>query len=475
MQAFTAFVETLLTKNDGGELQRVKKSIIEATKESDVEILTDMIPAFRRILEEKNVEKKNVLFSMEGEAVARKKSRPNAESPSIALFCRFVEELCSKKHPLVLLVDDWQWLDPSSLALLHAVSSSRKVSGFMLLGTCRGNEVGVGDDLSYVLRSLEENSKVFITDIQVGDLGHTAVNEIIADLLGSEPMEVASLALKVHELTHGNGFFVQQCLMTLHDQGLLYFRNKKWRWEESSIDKSNLSQGSARIPGFTIERASLTSPAVKRVLQVAACLGSRFSRQHVQLAVDSQGADIDEAFLILVQKGVLTKRQSRYTYKWSHDRFQHAAYTLIPEGKRAEYHVSIGRRLLHKFSEADLLQNTLLVTNQLLFDVSFLRDDKERRDAAALFCAAGYRAAQSSAFEESARYFRAGIDMLPPATQWEELYSLTLRLYDGAAEMEFCLGNTKRVDDLAATVIEHARSMKDKIRAYETRILSLSA
>ena len=42
-------------------------------------------------------------------------------------------------------------------------------AGFLLLGTCRGNEVSINDTVAVVLGGLEDKG-VCITDIQVGNL-----------------------------------------------------------------------------------------------------------------------------------------------------------------------------------------------------------------------------------------------------------------------------------------------------------------
>jgi predicted ATPase len=105
----------------------------------------------------------------------------------------------------------------------------------------------------------------------------------------------------------------------------------------------------------------------------------------------------------------------------------------------------------------------------------FLETDSERERIAELYSVAGGKAAQSSAFEDAAAYFRAGIDLLP-RDHWERdsLYSLCHQLYNCLAEMECCLGNTAKVDELCRTVLINSKSLEDQMRAYDTKIYSLS-
>jgi tetratricopeptide (TPR) repeat protein len=147
----------------------VKEAMVKATEDSDMDILIDMIPALGSPFEDRDRIPES-----------RGTTRSNSENPSITLFCKFLSEFFSSESPIMLLLDDLQWLDSSSLKLLRAIVLTENLRGFMLMGTCRGDEVAISHPLSFVLRSLEEE-RVLVTNrsgMLCGDFEMAFVNYI---------------------------------------------------------------------------------------------------------------------------------------------------------------------------------------------------------------------------------------------------------------------------------------------------------
>jgi histidine kinase len=476
--AFVQFAEIVMNRSRDAAL-RVENAMIEATEESEVVLLTDMIPALGILtancsqLNMKYVE--NVEIQRHEEPST--KGRPNSESPSIVVFCKFIKALCSVQHPLVILLDDLQRLDSSSQALLQALALAKDIEGLMLIATCRGNEVSIDHPISVLLRNLEEQH-VLITDVKVDNLKSETVTEITANLLGMTPQEVEPLAAVTHRMTSGNAFFVHQFLRTLIDKGMLYYDEllHTWSWNQEDILDAHLSLSSARMLGLAVENFSQLSESVGQVLKISSCLGSEFSHQHVQLAATSSPEEVERALAILVQRGLLTisEEGTSPSYSWAHDRFQQAAYSLIPENQKEVFQLQIGMQLLYKLSETELNMHTFLVANLLFPSVEYIKNQDERNRIAAFFHHAGEKASQSSVFETAVSYLRVGIDLLA-TDHWTEQYALSLRLYHTCTEMEYCLGRFGEVDELVSVVLHNATSLEDQMRAYETKLVSLSA
>ncbi|WP_192574903.1 hypothetical protein, partial [Haemophilus parainfluenzae] len=58
---------------------------------------------------------------------------------------------------------------------------------------------------------------------------------------------------------------------------------------------------------------------------------------------------------------------------------------------------------------------------------------------------------------------------LPPDT-WQTQYAFTLDLYSLAAETAYLDGRLEQMEQLAATVLEHAHTLLDRVRIYEVQI-----
>ena len=475
VNAFSQFVDLVIAAGKD-VVVRVEKAATEATKETENNVLIDMIPALDRLAAFIDEAPEGNSFETDGQLRDKpsKKTRPYTESPSIVSFCKFIKSLCSIETRLVMLLDDWQWLDTSSLDLVQALASTENLEGFMLVGTCRGDEVGLNHPLAVALRNLEDQRNVRIIDLRLGNLSLHVVNEMVAYLLQMSLDECRRLSTLAYQMTIGNPFYVQQFIRTLMEKGFLYFDNHIWHWDEEAILDNNVSLSSARMLSVTVESIAQASDSVKQVLQVASCLGSKFSRQNVHLASAVPTNGVVTALLTIVEKGLIVVEDDGLTYSWVHDRFQQAAHSLIQESERKEFHVEIGLRLSRQLSDSELSQNIFLVANLLCHGAELIGIQDDRNEIASLLCAAGEKAAQSSAFETAASYLQTGISMLPD-NHWTAQYDLSLRLYNFCAEMECCLGKFKKVDELIAATLGNASNLQDKLRAYETKIYSYSA
>jgi predicted ATPase len=93
------------------------------------------------------------------------------------------------------------------------------------------------------------------------------------------------------------------------------------------------------------------------------------------------------AGLVLQQDGV---------YKFLHDRIQQAAYSLIPQDRRAEAHLRIGCVLLDSMTKEQFAAHLFDVANQR--DAVLLVDRNEKVQVATINLRAGRKAQASAAY-----------------------------------------------------------------------------
>ena len=124
-------------------------------------------------------------------------------------FRSFLKAICTNEHPVVLLLDDLQWIDAASLDLLSALWTDKTIQNLLFVGAYRDNEVDDVHPLNLRLNSWKEEYNLEIGDIYIGNLAPQAIQEWIADLLKREEEEVKDLAELMTKRTHGNAFFVK--------------------------------------------------------------------------------------------------------------------------------------------------------------------------------------------------------------------------------------------------------------------------
>ena len=484
--AITQLVTTVLQNDDTGEeVIRLEEAMEEATKDNpDVSwmLLVRLFPVFEKMVQEMDESNHSQLSKAvqpppNGSEANHATHTGTAETPAIVVFCKLLRAFCCVEHPVVLLLDDWQWLDSSSLEVLRTLGSMEAIPGLMIVGTCRGNEVSFQDPLAVLLRTMEEENNVRITDIQLSALSVDGVQEMVADLLelpadhDRAPLRV--LAELIHQLTGGNPFFVQQNMSALREANFIYFADGSWQWNADAMSiEDHFEVARNRILDQAVQKLADSSEEMKETLIIASFLGAQFSLQHLNLVAspDSTTISLDA----LVQEGMLYKDSRKDYYRWTHDKFQRSAYSLVPKHEQESKSIQIGRRLLANLLPEEVEEHSFLISQLYLQGFELLVSPLERIQVAQLLLVAGVKAGTSSAFHHAAVLFSHGISLLP-ARPWHDQYDLCLALHDGAIEMEYCNGNFERSDELHETILQNARSLEDQLRAYEARIASLSA
>jgi predicted ATPase len=194
--------------------------------------------------------------------------------------------LAGPSRPLVIFLDDLQWVDSASLVLIEVLMSDRDLSGLLIIGAYRDNEVHAGHPVHSLLTALE-SEHVPVRRIVLAPLERETVTPLIADALRISIADAEPLATLVTAKTGGNPFFVRQFLRALEEKDLLAFDSNggRWIWDVTRIEQETISDNVVELVTGRIGRLP---PNAQRLVRLAACLGARFDLK--TLAAISGGA-----------------------------------------------------------------------------------------------------------------------------------------------------------------------------------------
>src|SRR5262249_38691846 len=133
------------------------------------------------------------------------------------------------EHPLVLFLDDLQWLDAAMLDFLEDLLTQADVQHLLVIGAYRDNEVAAAHPLARNVEAIRK-AGASVQEIVLAPLTQDDVGQLMAEALRCEPARAAPLAQLVHAQTAGNPFFVIQFLYALAEEGLLAFEHEQARW-----------------------------------------------------------------------------------------------------------------------------------------------------------------------------------------------------------------------------------------------------
>ncbi len=448
-QAFGELVRDILVDSD--ERRAFWARAIHDALGGDARIVTDMIPPLKLLV---------------GEPPPLPPVPPTEMEQHVRrAFRELVRVFTRGGRPVVLFVDDLQWADPASLALVESILSDASMRHLLVVGAFRGNEVDGSRPFLEMLERVRA-ARTAVTEIALSPLRPEHVVHLVAETVHATRDEAWPLATLVHRRTGGNPLFIAQLLTALYDERLLRFDEEKhaWRWDVAQI----ALHGEAEDVSDLLARKITALPsAARELLETAACLGNQAP---LAILAAAHGASEDEVLRALrdtLTAGLVVRARDGYAF--AHDRVQQAAYSLVPEGRRRDAHLRIGRHLVHRLPREQWNDWIFEIATELDLGGALITDPGERTLVAELNLQAGRKAYAAAAYLSAIAYFTAGEGLLP-RDAWESRYDLTYALKLERARGEWLCGHLDAAATLIPDVLRHARTRADQAAAYRVKI-----
>jgi predicted ATPase/KaiC/GvpD/RAD55 family RecA-like ATPase len=175
----------------------------------------------------------------------------------------------SREIPLLVVLDDLQWTDPSSLLLLHYLARGMQRTPLLLLCAYRSSDVGEKHPLTPVLADL--NRERLPQEIQLKRMSLDNVSEMIKNILEQDdiPEEFCKL---VYDKTGGNPFFAEEIVKSLKEEGVIYKEETKWKFREVSAVEFPKS-----VKNVLKTRLSRLDEDCQNILTMASFIGNDFT------------------------------------------------------------------------------------------------------------------------------------------------------------------------------------------------------
>lgn len=195
-------------------------------------------------------------------------------------------EHVARRGPLVLVLDDLHWADPSTLGLLALLGRSAEPAHLLVVVTYRPSEAVVsGDRIGALLRDLVRERRAVDLELRPFSVDDT-VAYLRARFAGAEPVEGLTTLLHAH--TEGNPLFLASGVDHLVERDLLECDGSRL------TARGRLDEIDAALPvalvDLVLDEMRRLSPEELQVLEAASVVGPEFSVQSVAAAL---GADVE--------------------------------------------------------------------------------------------------------------------------------------------------------------------------------------
>jgi len=322
---------------------------------------------------------------------------------------RFLETLAAER-PLLLLIEDIHWAEPTLLDLIEGVAEWSRETPILVVCTARpefrerrpGWAGGARDVQSLSLRPLSSSDSA----------------QLIRNLLGGQaPPDEAVAAIA--EAAEGNALFAEQTVSMLIDDGTLQRDEGGWTTTRDIADLGI----PAEIQALLSARVDLLPQDEREALERAAVIGRRFESDAVERLTPAVGRDAVQAHLRELARKDLLRRDGageHAPFRFVHALIQAAVYDAIPKRIRASLHEEVADWLDDRHGDRSAEYDEI-VGRHLEGAATYLGElggvDEHARSlgarAAARLAAAGARALARGDMPATVALYTSVTDLLP--------------------------------------------------------------
>ncbi|MBE8472221.1 AAA family ATPase [Streptomyces sp. 3R004] len=316
----------------------------------------------------------------------------------------------SARRPTLLILDDLQWADATSLQLLQHLAG-RLPQGTALIGALRDRAPALSPDLSRVLAAASRRTGH--RRFRLGPLGPADVAELIRNEVGQEPGDAVAHA--IHARTSGNPFFVRELSRLLSGVGSI-------RDADGHDDAAAAAGVPSTVHDVVRDRMAGLDDRAHDLLRVAALIGREVDLRLLSRATGVGVADCLQRLEPLHTLGLLEPGpQDPSSLRFAHDLVREAVSETASKQQVIQLHLRVADALeqIHADDED--------VAERLAYHLWAAGPLAEPARTAEALIRAGRRAAAKLAFESANRQLRSAVQVTRASGLMElEFSALTL-------------------------------------------------
>lgn len=389
----------------------------------------------------------------------------------------FINLFLELEKAMVIFIDDIQWADMASLDLIRHLLGNLRSGKLLLICAYRNDEDAVYPGLQNAIKKLK-STRTPITEILLDPLNEPTISRWLSAKFNKSEQEIFELTSSIFRISRGNPFFIKQILisMSFMKTGQINIGNLTKMTEQSLGEK---------ILNFMVDKLQSLNDEMQKVLKTAASLGSEFQLSFLTeyfsdfddtalskhlwkavlegLVIPMEGVATEAKLLELIQN----KRRD-VSFRFMHDRIQHAVYSMMSEKEQLAVHLRIGKLLKHKSTTLNGSTHLYDLVRHLNISKSLL-NDQDRMELVELNALAGKTAKDSAAFSEALFYFKTSKEMLPINGRGK-YQDLTYRIYLGLGECQYLNRLFLEADSTFDEILSFCQTGEEKLEIYHLKI-----
>ena len=258
------------------------------------------------------------------------------ETHRASMFYEFTQRIqyITEKNPLLVFMDDVQWMDPASLRLLHYMSEHLKSFRAMIVCTYRPEDAN--ETLRDVMRRMTREH--LINEIHLRPLTHQETREMIMQITNMDINE--DILREIYQKTGGNPLFTREIIIQIERTG----KNPKDIVSEK-IDLPRI------IKDLIDERMSKLGDVEKNIVRIGSLIGDFIDIELIAHIASVDAFDALEVADRIVSAGLWVENEEREGFSFRHSIIREGIAAEISRVKRKYIHRKIAMGMEKKYGE----------------------------------------------------------------------------------------------------------------------------
>jgi DNA-binding CsgD family transcriptional regulator/tetratricopeptide (TPR) repeat protein/DNA-binding transcriptional ArsR family regulator len=306
-------------------------------------------------------------------------------------------------RPLVLILEDLESADPSSLELIHFLARRIREMPVALVLTL--GERGAGDEPAKAIASLAESSGALL--LEPGPLSADEVVQGVSDAFAVDPEVVRPLASSLHHWTGGSPLFLKATLDYLVSSGRIHREGESWTgWTVHALSGMDPP---ASVRHLIQARLDPLASETRELADLVAVAGDRVGFPLLRKVSELPEGSLFGALGELRRAGILTEAEEgdEVVYRFRHPVLRDVVYGGVGLARARSLHGRVARGMEDLHGD-DALRHADRLAVHIVKAGPEVAPDR----GAEILAAAGDQALGGQSNREAAAYYRAALDLL---------------------------------------------------------------
>lgn len=246
----------------------------------------------------------------------------------------------SEKNPVLLFLDDLQWIDESSSQLLHHLSRNISENKVIILGGFRPEELKIKQKESPLQNTLVRMKEEKIVDIiEVPKMDQDSVTELVEKEIDQKDIP-GEFIWSLYNQSEGNPFYIVEFINSLKDDGLLDGESSFSDFRQE-ISKTSIPTSIKDIIKRKIDDLDKTE---KKILMVSSLVGSDFNFEVLERVMKIDVLDLLDGIDKLIDYDLIEEKEGtdEEIYTFTHLQTRSVLIDSMGKSRKRVYHQKIG-------------------------------------------------------------------------------------------------------------------------------------